>query len=123
MADYWFTLDESVVAANDHDISMTFSSGWSPVDVTAWANLTYKAESDTLTGTITVANAAMVKSDSGSGTTDTVTIPAPTPNSPLGGTPRSSLPRFRPRTGRSSGARSGLWPRLRRCRSGIRDQH
>ena len=60
MADYWFTLDESVIAANDHDISMTFSSGGSPVDVTAWANLT---------------NAAMVKSDSGSGTTDTVTIP------------------------------------------------
>ena len=75
MADYWFTLDESVIAANDHDISMTFSSGGSPVDVTAWANMTYKAESDTLTDTITVANDAMVKSDSGSGTTDTVTIP------------------------------------------------
>ena len=75
---YWFIYDISVVKADDHDIVLTFKdAAGAAVDITAWSNETYKAESidSDNTDTIAVAAAAITKSDSGTGTTDTFTIP------------------------------------------------
>ena len=75
---YWFEYDAPVVAADDDSISLTFKLAGVPVDVSAWTDMTYKAESNTSTDTITVAHAAMSRTSSGAGVTDTVIIPRST---------------------------------------------
>ena len=73
---YWFTMDMDLVKGDTRTISMTFAEAdGTPVVISAWT-FYYKAiKVDDATVTLTVADAAMTKSDSGSGSTDTITIP------------------------------------------------
>ena len=73
-ASYWASLNTEVVSGNQENLSMTFTSGGSAVDITSWT-LSYKATAAWTDSVITVPNDSITKSDSGSGTTDTATIP------------------------------------------------
>jgi len=76
MENYWFNLDMSMVAYNDDNISLTIKdTAGDAVDVTGWADMTYKASASWTTDTIEVADAAMSQTSSGSGVTDTIVIP------------------------------------------------
>ena len=78
MANYWFEYDTPAVAADDENLSLTFSIAGVPVDISAWTDMTYKAESSSTVDTITVAHSAMSRTSSGAGVTDTVIIPLST---------------------------------------------
>lgn len=73
-APYWATLNTEVVRGNQENITLTFTSGGDPVDISAWT-FTYTASAGWTDSTIVVPNDSTTQSDSGSGTTDTVTIP------------------------------------------------
>jgi hypothetical protein len=69
-------MDTDVVKGNTRSISLTFSTeAGVPVAISTWTFYYKAVKVDDATVTITVANAAMTKSDSGRGVTDTVSIP------------------------------------------------
>jgi hypothetical protein len=74
---YWFTLSHAVVQADADNIQLVFDYRGTPVDVSTWTNMTYKAEAENAwtTDVIEVADGAIVRSSSGTGVTDTITIP------------------------------------------------
>jgi len=71
---YWAALNTEVVQGNQENITLTFTSGGSAVDISAWT-FSFKANASWTDSVITVPNDSTTQSDSGSGTTDTVTIP------------------------------------------------
>jgi hypothetical protein len=72
---YWFQYDYELVAGDDEAFTLTFSTGGIAEDISGWT-FTYYADADwNSTETISVADAAMTKSDSGTGVTDTLSIP------------------------------------------------
>lgn len=77
MADrYWFIYDTAIVAVNDENVSLVFDLlDGTPVDVSTWTDMTYKASSDQTTDVINVAHATMTRTSSGAGITDTIIIP------------------------------------------------
>lgn len=75
MADqYWATIDDQVVAADDHKLSLTFSSGGVATDISGWTFQYLANSGGWTTDTISIADGTMTKTDSGSGTTDTINI-------------------------------------------------
>ena len=74
---YFYTADLSVVKGDDLTITQTWDVNGVATDISSWSfsfdanEVSSRAASK---GTITIANAAIVKSDSGSGTTDTNSI-------------------------------------------------
>lgn len=74
--DYWGTLDTPLVSGDTTSISLTFAEAdGTPVVISTWTFYYKAVKVDDSSVTITVADAAMTKSDSGLGSTDTVTIP------------------------------------------------
>lgn len=73
---YWFTLDTDLVKGDTRTITMTFAEAdGTPVVISSWTFYYKAVKVDDATAALTVADAAMTKSDSGSGSTDTITIP------------------------------------------------
>ena len=73
-APYWGTLNTEVVQGNQENIILTFTSGGTAVDISAWT-FEYKATAAWTDSTVTVPNDSTTQGDSGSGTQDRVTIP------------------------------------------------
>jgi hypothetical protein len=72
---YWFTLDADLAIGDTRPISLTFSTAPGvPVSIAAWTFYYKAVKVDDSAVSLTVADAAMTKTDSGLGVTDTVTI-------------------------------------------------
>lgn len=73
---YWFTLDTDLAIGDTRAIALTFATAaGAPVAISAWTFYYKAVKVDDSTVSLTVADAAMTKSDSGMGVTDTVSIP------------------------------------------------
>ena len=74
--DYWAQLDTSLVSGDSTSIALTFTDeAGAAVPIPTWTFYYKAVKVDDSSVTITVADAAMTKSDSGTGYTDTVLIP------------------------------------------------
>ena len=74
---YWYEADLSVVRGDDLTITQTWDVNGVATDISSWSFSFEANEVSTRAASpsdITIANAAIVKSDSGSGTTDTNSI-------------------------------------------------